>query len=266
MKVLFAIPLKYPQDKQEYDRIDILLSLTLDSLARQTNQNFIAVVCGHIKPLRALEQHPRTIWLKAPFPAPTRPQDFRADMGRKRAHIASSLRALAPFYFMALDGDDLINESCVDYVLSKGRKRGVYFKKGYALDFRTGNMAPIPGLWGLDYHRVCGSSAIIYMKPEDLPAGFDDQSPCFYQKVRNHTRAVKNCARAGRRLIPFPQEGGVYVLNNGANTSYTVIKEKREDIGERIRKLAVTDSLEILAQFVDPELYLKAREHHCFAV
>jgi len=39
MKVLFAIPLKYPQDKQEYDRIDILLSLTLDSLARQTNQN-----------------------------------------------------------------------------------------------------------------------------------------------------------------------------------------------------------------------------------
>lgn len=264
MKVLFAIPLKSPQDEQEKDRIDILLSLTLDSLAQQTNMSYMAAVCGHVRPVFSLARHPETMWLKAPFPPPAEAEDFREDKIMKRAHIVSRMKDLAPFYYMALDGDDLVDRKCVDYVLQMGHNRGVYFQWGYALDFLAGCMAPVPGVWRRKYHKVCGSSSIIYMEPGDLPDSFSDPVPRLFWDVRSHLSVVKNMAKVNRKLLPFPVRGGVYVLNNGVNLSYRVIKEKRKDISERIQEHAVNNPLDIISRFVSPDFYLKALKHPCF--
>lgn len=265
MKVVFAIPLKKPRDEGEAERIDVLLSLTLDSVAWQSSGSHLAVVCGHVRPERSLARHPGVVWLEAPFPPPAGPEEFRADKHRKRMVIAAYLKDQAPFYYMALDGDDLVHRHCVARALKNGGA-GFIIRKGYVLDFRTGLMARIPGVWKNGYHRLCGSSSVVYLEPDDLPDGLEDETPRLFQGLQSHVRVVQATARAGRRLAPYPYRGGVYVMNNGVNISYDLIanSSRRETMGERIARLAIADPERVLARFVDPERYEEARRRPCF--
>lgn len=266
MKVVFAIPLKKPRDEGEAERIDVLLSLTLDSLAWQSSGEHLAVVCGHLRPEGALARHPGAVWLQAPFDPPRGPEEFRADKHRKRMMIAAWLKDQAPFYYMALDGDDLVHRRCVEVALESGGRTGFIFRKGYALDFRTGLMARIPGVWKNGYHRLCGSSSVVYLEPDDLPDSLEDAAPRLFGRLQSHTRVAQAAAKAGRPLAPYPHRGGVYVMNNGVNISYEVIANstRQETVGDRIAQLAVADPERVLARYVDPARYEEARRRPCF--
>lgn len=260
MTFAFSIPVKKPKDEAERQRLDILLSLTLDSVFQQTSDDFMVVVCGHVRPEFALSRHPRTIWLEAPFPAPTEPGEGRNDKHRKRAHIAAYLRQFAPLYIMALDGDDLIHRDLVAFTHEHGGGAGVYFEEGYALDFALGHLAPMPGVWRGSFHSICGSSAVVHYQARDLPRSFDDARRCLFTITRSHTRVLVNTAERGLDLVRFPGPGGVYALNNGTNLSFDLLVDRRvARVARRTIELAVPEPLETIRVFVDPARYLDAR-------
>jgi hypothetical protein len=266
MQVVFAIPLKCPQDEEERLRLDLLLELTLESVARQTRHDYIAVVCGHVRPERALTRHPKTIWLEAKYTPPTASHEYRADKHRKRLLIARRIQHLAPLYYMPLDGDDLIHRKCVEYVLTKSNNAGFYVNEGYALDFRSGLMAPIPGVWNSPFHQICGSSAIIYLEPQDFPQSDDENDASLFTKTQSHARILANAAKSNKTLSPLPFRGAVYIVNNGINISYEIIGEKRLRVVKRITELRIPDSVPALHRYTSPELFREVRRNPVFKV
>ncbi len=262
MTVAFAIPLKKPKDKQERALLDILLSLTLDSIAQQTSDDWIAVVCGHAAPRAALERHPNTKWLKAPFPAPEDSAQGRQDKHRKRAHIAAHLRRRhSSLYVMPLDGDDLVHRDLVSFTEENGQGAGVYFERGMALNFRSGEIAPVPGAWNTPFHQICGSSAVVRLRPSELPRAFDDPESRYFNAIQSHPQVVRAAAKRKRPLVPFPEPGAVYVLNHGTNLSYDLLAARRIGrVARRTTAFSVADPLETLRPYVDPERYLAARD------
>jgi hypothetical protein len=266
MQVVVANPLKCPQDEGARLRLDLLLELTLESVARQTRRDYMAVVCGHVRPERALARHPNTIWLEATYMPPASSQEYRADKHRKRLIIARHVQRMAPLYYMALDGDDLIHRKCVEYVLTKSNNAGFYVNEGYALDFRSGYMAPIPGVWNSPFHQICGSSAIIYLEPRDFPKSADENDASLFTRTQSHTRILANTAKSNRILSPLPFRGAVYIVNNGINISYEIIGEKRMHVVERIAKLRIPDSGPALHRYTSPELFKEVRKNPVFKV
>jgi len=264
MQVVFAIPLKCPQNEEERLRIDLLLELTLESVARQTSRDYMAVVCGHVRPERALARHPNVIWLEVTYTPPTSSQEFRADKHRKRLVIARHVQHLAPLYYMALDADDLIHRKCVEHVLTKSNNAGFYVNEGYALDFRSGFMAPIPGVWNSPFHKICGSSGIVYLEPQDFPQGDGENDTSLFTKTQSHTRLLDNTTKSNRILAPLPFRGAVYVVNNGINISYEIIGEKRMHVVQRITELRIPASTPALHRYTNPELFNEIRKNPVF--
>jgi hypothetical protein len=243
----------------DWSKVNELLYHTLNSIKGQANQNFIAFVCGHDYPDVMSEfESERFIFIRANFERPDSPERGRVDKRNKRHLIANEIHRRQGGYMMYLDADDFVHKDLVDFVLKDNNRRGYVLSKGYAFDYSNRVLGIIPGVWRKNFSSVCGSSGIVYFRPEDLPLtgpeakkNTADNDLLLFFKVRNHKAFEEMIFGDEGHLDPIPFPAGVYVINNSLNLSYVLIRDnkRQEDLENAVKKWCVYNQSTILEDF-----------------
>ena len=251
---IFAIPVAPFVDQKQWDHLNELLLATLRSALNQSNANFRILVAGHERP-EALDQvgDDRVEFVPVAFPKPSDPRSRRQDKRRKRWAIAARFRQMGGGYFMYLDADDYVHRDLVQFVLDDDNKSGYFIPEGYALDYKNGVLATIPGAWRKPFNHVCGSSGIVYFRPQDLPkAPYPVQRLATqpYFKYRNHL-SFQDVSLTDRPNTAIPFRAAIYVVNNDINLSNVIVRtpERQERLIAGIKKRRIEDDSAILQQF-----------------
>ena len=130
-------------------------------------------------------------------------------MRRKRRYAAAWLRQKASkdCTFMFLDADDWISNRLVAYVLATKGPDGFVVASGYKLDSRFGQLQ----LLRQDFHRSCGSSFILRLRSEELPACWQEDHFVFSAAHRNRRQA---CEAAGKVISEVSFPAVIYRINH----------------------------------------------------
>ena len=248
--LVFGISLASKQVSSDWARTTELLGHTLASLLAQSDPRFEVIICGHDRPELEAMRDPRVRFITADAKPPTDPRKYRTDKMRKRRLIGMALRELGGGYFFPLDADDLVHIDVVRHVRETDNKRGYVITSGYALDYAGQKLAPIPGVWSSDYNRVCGSSALIYFEPDELPVDGDNEEELYFNLFQSHAYWPVLAEEFGRRLDPLPFPAGVYVLNHSQNLSFGLQRRgsRTDNIIASVERNALSDGERILSE------------------
>lgn len=253
--VYFAIPIAPKRSDSQWRRLNDLLRLSLRSLQGQENKSFTALICGHQEPECIAEFRSENVeFILATFREPLSEAEGRRDKGRKRWQIATEIRKRGAGYYMYLDADDLVHRRLVSYIISDHNKTGYIIPRGYAMDYSSRRIAPIPGVWKKNFNNVCGSSGVVYYEVDDLPENPYPAPPTdgiLFFKVRNHTMFDSPDIVHGRPLSPIPFAACIYTLNHSINLSYTLIRpqERQHALASAIERLSISDVSQIERDF-----------------
>jgi hypothetical protein len=227
--VNFAIPLKSRSVAADWELAVRMLENTLRSIFNQTVQDFkIAVACHEI-PQTIFNGDPRLEFVVVDFLPPISLPERAVDKHRKREMALSRLRCREDAYYMLLDSDDLVSKSLVEFIERDKAPHGYVVKSGYELDLSAGVIRLAPA-----FHRVCGSSAVLRFRPDDIPeTPLRPESRCLVRELMNHNHPTWETwlFSLGRPLAPLPFRGVTYVMNTVENLS-----RQKGNIGNR-RKL-----------------------------
>ncbi|MEO7221532.1 MAG: glycosyltransferase family A protein [Devosia sp.] len=246
--LVFGISLASKQVSSDWARTTELLGHTLESLLAQTDPRFAVIICGHEKPELGALSDPRIRFIATDAKPPTDPRKYRTDKMRKRRLIGAALRELGGGYFFPLDADDLVHKDVVRHVRETDNKRGYAIMSGYALDYAAQKLAPIPGVWSTDYNRVCGSSALIYFEPDELPVDGENEEELYFNLFQSHAYWPVLAEEYGRKLDPLPFAAGVYVLNHSQNLSFGLQRRgpRTDNIIASVERNALADGTGVL--------------------
>lgn len=248
--LVFGISLASRQVSSDWARTTELLGHTLRSLLAQSDPRFAVIICGHEQPELAELKDPRVRFIASDAKPPTDPRKYRGDKMRKRRLIGAAMREMGGGYFFPLDADDLVHVDLVRHVRETDNRRGYWIASGYALDYAGLKLAPVPGVWGADYNRVCGSSALIYFNEDDLPIDGDNEEELYFNLFQSHAYWPVMAEEYGRKLDPLPFAAGVYVLNHSQNLSFGLQRRgtRTDNIIAAVERNALSDGLEILRE------------------
>lgn len=228
----FGIPLIAPEVAQSWDRVRLLFAGTLQSILRQSDRAFTLVLACHEAPAEwdiAAREDPRLVLLRADW-KPVAPSSANDDGGGKKWLIRDFVRRRGGGLLMYVDGDDLVDS---DTVLCARRSIGAsecggIVASGLAIDFETGQAAalPDPRLFGLEFHRVCGSSVIGRIGARDA-----------FDELGWHSGWAEAAAGRGERLARLPLTGG-YLVNTGESHSerHGPFSSWRREFARRVRR------------------------------
>jgi hypothetical protein len=152
------------------------------------------------------------------------------DKFRRRETALSRLRSKDDAYYILLDSDDLVSSRLVEFIERDKAPFGYLVKNGYELDCSKSVVRVAPR-----FHRLCGSSAIFRLWPDDIPESpLEPPIGCFVTDLRNHHHPTWESwlASLGRPLAPLPFRGVTYVMNTVENLSV-----QKGNIGNRRRLL-----------------------------
>lgn len=212
----FGIPLISRRGARNWALVEALLGLTLASVFAQTDQDFRIVLAGHDRP-RSLPDDPRVTFLEADWPADS-PRADNLDSGRKKHAINAHVLARGGGLLMFLDADDWVDVGMVAVSRSRIGLRhvGGLVAEGYATDLRTLRAAPLPHARVFDraFHRICGSSTVLCLRPEEDHPLRRDPHADFHE----HYRWPEIAAAHGVELAQLPVIGN-YLVGTSENHS-----------------------------------------------
>lgn len=212
----FGIALIARGNARDWSLVESLLDPTLTSVRAQTDQNFRVIIAGHDRPRLRLHD-PRLSFL--PVAWPTRaPKPCNADAGRKKRVIEDFVLAHGGGLLMLLDADDWVDVHLVEAARAGiGRKAvGALIDSGLVTDFKSLRAAalPHPAIFEREFHRICGSSSVARLRPEE-----SDQlhrNPCMI--FDSHHQWVDVAREHGATLARLPVSGN-YLINTSENHS-----------------------------------------------
>jgi hypothetical protein len=237
-RVFFTIPLAGKRDEAGWDVTSLMLKNTLRSILRQTDPDFLVVITGHERPSIKEIDDPRVIFLHSEFAKPDNPSEYMRDKSRKKNNNFLYVSNQGGGYVILFDADDLASRHLVRYIREQNDPNGYIFKHGYALDYSTGMIAPIPGVWKDPFNHICGSCAAFYVTQEEIGSTHKEIHCSYLGNFKRHGKWEETAIRLGRPLRPVPFPAAVYVLNTSQNTSVisTVDKDRQLDVSRRISR------------------------------
>jgi len=251
--VTFGIELAKREREEDWSHACGLLSRTLRSLLRQTDQRFRIIVCGNEMPgiPEIADQRVEYLSIKAPpVGSGGKPGNRGADKFRKRFNIGRRFRLAGGGYFMSLDAGDLVHKDLVAMVLERQPQFGFLFMTGYALDWASNRIAPIPGAWSVTFSRVCGSSSMVLFPPNDLPD--IDETPVsrpdiLFHDLRDHVDIGVVMEELDRPLERLDRPLVIYVVNHPFSSSLSGVRSgvRRETVIGNIARHAIADPAEL---------------------
>jgi len=224
----FITTLRHPHNSASYRHVESLLQDTLESLTRQSCDDYVAIIVGNRRPSFPMPQ--RAVFVEVDFPPPSDingPRTGRAsviwDKGTKTAIGLVAARDHRPDYVMAIDADDFVRRDLTAFVHDHDGHNGWVVKRGWVYS-RARNAYRLRRR----FYRVCGTSFIIPFDAYDVPAGLTVSSPQHdiaeafgerLEKILEHGYAFDYWRKHGRTLKPLPFPGAVYHMDTGENHS-----------------------------------------------
>jgi len=214
----FGIPLIARASSANWPLIEALLELTLASLRGQTDCDFRILIAGHDRP-RAAAGDLRCAFIEADWPAAPVRSDNR-DSGRKKHLIGQQVMARGGGLLMFVDADDWVDSRLVAAARATigAETIGGIVGRGFATDFRTLRAAPVPhpAIFDGGFDRVCGSSVIARLRPDDPDPIRRDP----FARLHEHYRWADLAEELGAPVARLPVAGN-YLVNSSANHSET---------------------------------------------
>jgi hypothetical protein len=212
----FGIPLIARASARDWARVEALLALTLASLRAQTDRDFRVVIAGHDRPRTGFDDA-RLSFLAADWPAePVRADNL--DSGRKKHAIGERVRAEGGGLLMFVDADDWIDVRLVEMARATigPHHVGGLIETGFATDLCTLRTAslPHPRIFRGGFHRLCGSSTIARLVPDDP----DPLRRNPHAVLHEHYRWNEVAREHGLSVARLPVAGN-YVVNTSENHS-----------------------------------------------
>jgi hypothetical protein len=202
---------------RDWALVETLLDLTLTSLLRQTEPDFRVLIHGHDRPRTLMDRDPRMTFIEARWPVQdTGPHND--DSGRKKHALNDLVLEQGGGLFMLLDADDWVDRGTV----AAGRANigaehvGGLIKSGRIMDFQTLRIAPLPHpkIFAGEFHRLCGTSTVALLRPEDPDPVRRDP----FSTLRSHHQWIEVAQEHGARLASLPVSAN-YLINTSENHS-----------------------------------------------
>lgn len=229
MTLAFITPLRHPQNSADYGHVESLLKDTLESISRQTSDDFVAIVVGNRKPTIPLPR--RTHFVQVDFPPPSAlrgPCTGRLpsvwDKCTKLGIGLIAARDFGPEYVMLADADDFVHRDLAAFTGAHPGHAGWVMKRGLIYSRKRNAYGVRRHL-----HRICGSSHIVPFDAYDVPPALtvsatqQEVAHAFHdyaeRALGGHRYAYEWWADRGRHLQPLPFAGAVYHVDHGENHS-----------------------------------------------
>jgi len=137
-----------------------------------------------------------------------------ADKSLKNSAGRRESKQYTPCYTMLLDADDLVSNKLSEYVHHVKHPVGYYLPWGY-----TWASGALTVTINNQFHRLCGSSGVVYTEPANLE---DSGDPSVTSLLRfPHHEIVEHFSRRGKSLHPVPFPAAIYRRATGSNLSET---------------------------------------------
>lgn len=236
--LIAIVPLQSPEASRDWQRVSALARRTITSLLNMTGEFRLILVCNqppsHLPQSSALD----VIECDLPVPAPNTPSRMSDKWLKVRIGLAAARRWM-PAHIMIADADDCVSSRLGEFVSRNSNQQGWYFDEGY---FYTEGRSFL--IIKNEFHRHCGTSAIVRCEAAELPRDVYDDS-CILTRF-GHTAVVDEFARLGRPLEPLPFRGAVYVTGTGENDSgisYRSWDSRKRFVRELVRHRLLTPRL-----------------------
>ena len=212
-QVVFLIPLVRRTHVGNWSRVEENLNKTLRCFLRQSNPNWIAIICGQDRP--SLPNDERMYFL--PFTEPVEGNDKWGKLGKLVEHFPKVARPSG--YVMTFDADDLTHRDLVSRFLTIQHDNGYVIDHGLVHDIaaaaygQAGKPTPLSPL-RKPFWKLCGSCAAFRYDPNE-PRLFRD----FLVALCQHEhRMFPYLARlSGRPLLAVLDNLVMYEVNHGEN-------------------------------------------------
>lgn len=224
----FITSLRHPDNARDYARNERLLKGTLDSIARQTSEDYLVFVVSNVPLSFPLPARVKSVVVD--FPAPARPgsdtsyQAIVWDKGTKLGIGLIAARDHKPDYVMIIDADDFVHRDVVAFTARNPDSPGWYISRGWRYSSARDVYRSLRA-----FHLQCGSSYILpfsaYAVPDDASVTLDQGAvlDVFGDRlatiIGSHMRVVQWAKRHGYPLAPLPFRGAIHHVDTGENHS-----------------------------------------------
>jgi len=218
----FLIPLRSKESSKDWNIISKLFNNTITSVCNQIDPDFKIIIAYHDLPEidNVCKKHLELI--KVPYPSPENYDQQMLDKYYKKRFMMERVRAYGGGYVMFMDADDLISNRITEYINKDDNRQGYYINKGYEYNLDTSTLKIAP-----KFHKLCGSSYIIYYRKDELPhkaefLGYsfkNDDREKKYLFDYSHNIWNSLACKQSKYLKPIPFKGAIYVINTGDNHS-----------------------------------------------
>lgn len=197
--------------------VEALLNLTLRSICAQTDSDFRVIIAGHDHPPTIMDGNPRLSFLPADWPVrETGPNND--DSGRKKHALNDFVLRQGGGLFMLVDADDWVDRETVEAARAciGFDPVGGLIQAGVILDFQSQRMATLPhsGIFAGAFHRLCGTSTVALLRPDDVDPIRRDP----FSTLRSHHRWLEVAQEHGVQLARLPVSAR-YLINTSENHS-----------------------------------------------
>ncbi|RBI86958.1 hypothetical protein DRV85_02205 [Rhodosalinus halophilus] len=211
--VVFLIPFVGRHHVGDWDAVTGRLAATVESLRRQSDPRWRALICGQDRP--DLPEDARVTFL--PFKTPVEGNDKWAKLDMLARALPHA--GLGAGYVMSFDADDLAHPALVPEMLAREVAGGWLAAEGYVRDAATGAVAraapPTPAApLRKPFWKLCGSCAALRF---DLAQEPETTAFLAAMTAHEHRMFPYLAALAGRRLSRLPRPLVLYELNHGEN-------------------------------------------------
>jgi hypothetical protein len=235
----FIIPVKHPARCSSYARVVDLLEETLESICRQTVDDFrVIVVMNRVPSYR--QRFKNTYFVEVQFPPPPKPRSvdqeythIYLDKGCKQAIGLIEARWFDPAHIMFADADDLVSRRLAEFVAARPSAPGWFMQKGFVYSNLTKLIEERDDFWS-----YCGTSHILRSDVFKIPDSLSSKSTqdelitAFgYDHLTlvlgDHNKYRMYSESEGAPLAPLPFIGAIWRADTGENSSRAVWNQRR---------------------------------------
>lgn len=210
----FVIPVRHPQNAQNWSSLKAKLSQTIASIAAQTNPHWRCLIVANTgADLPALPEKFQALYVDFPPNPNYEPEgvdretfweSIRYDKGRRV--LTGMLAARDSEFFMVVDDDDFIHNEIVSFVARNRDKSGWKIKRGYLWGDGGGLL-----LAHENFYDICGTCFVIRASHYGLPDTFESADDAYVKAMLgSHKKIDKILAQKGIELEDLPFRGAIY--------------------------------------------------------
>jgi hypothetical protein len=210
----FVVPLQSPDSSKDWKSVEKLCQRTLRSICSQTCSDFkVILVCNkaprNIIQLAGLQVVEETF----PIPGPTSAERMNDKWLKVKRGLVEA-RQNGPGYIMICDADDCVSNQLAEFCERSPRCAGWSLDRAFIHDEGSSWLFLRDG-----FARLCGTSAMVWAEPHELPSSMDDPIDRYFLLCHGHGVISDFLSSVGRPLAPLPFPGAVYCTGTGENDS-----------------------------------------------